>query len=65
MASKTIKISGRKKRIGNDSRNSSELTDATPAEKPVSLHPLEFEEAVKGLLKTRPRADKVRSPEKR
>lgn len=24
-----------------------------PAEKPVSLHPLEFEEAVKGLLSTK------------
>ncbi len=59
MASKTIKTSGRKERIGNDSRNSSELTDATPAEKPVSLHPLEFEEAVEGLFKVKPDRGKL------
>jgi hypothetical protein len=25
-----------------------------PAEKPISLHPLKFEEAVEGLLRTKP-----------
>ena len=54
MASKTIKSSGRKKRIGNESRDSSDSTGATPAEKPVSLHPLEFEEAVEGLFRVKP-----------
>ena len=35
-----------------------------PAEKPISLKPLEFEEAVKGLLKVRPgsRKDNLRAP---
>ncbi len=32
-----------------------------PAEKPVSLRPLKFEEAVAGLLRTRPLVGKVRS----
>ena len=31
-----------------------------PAEKPVSLHPLKFEEAVRGLLRVRPRTGKDR-----
>lgn len=35
----------KKARKGSDS-------DVSPAEKPVSLHPLEFEKAVRGLLKT-------------
>ena len=30
------------------------LEDQKPAEKPVSLHPLKFEEAVKDLLKVKP-----------
>ena len=30
-----------------------------PAEKPVSLHPLKFEEAVRGLLKVRPSSTRV------
>ena len=30
-----------------------------PAEKPVSLHPLKFEEAVRGLLLVKPSAEKL------
>ena len=39
-------------------------SDAKPAEKPISLKPLDFEEAVKGLLKVKPesRKDNLNDP---
>ncbi len=35
-----------------------------PAEKPVSLHPLKFEEAVEGLLKVDPEKIEKKKPKK-
>lgn len=36
-----------------------------PAEKPISLKPLEFEEAVEGLLKVKPDSGNREAPKKR
>lgn len=38
---------------------------SAPAEKPISLRPLEFEEAVRGLLKVKPDTTKSESTCKR
>lgn len=40
----------RRRRTRSDSRDSE---SPKPAEKPVSLHPLEFEDAVKGLFQVK------------
>lgn len=54
----------------SDSKESKEsktiVEDARqPAEKPISLRPLEFEEAVKGLLQVKPSATKLELTRKR
>lgn len=44
----------RTKRAASASSASAASRPSSPAEKPVSLAPLEFEEALKGLLKVKP-----------
>lgn len=47
-------VGGRKRSPAQDIVGNADDEPRKPAEKPVSLRPLEFEEAVRGLLRVRP-----------
>lgn len=49
----------------SDNKSKDGLHSKITSEKPVSLHPLDFDEALKALLVTPPPIEKKRKPKKR
>ena len=54
-----MKDNGKSERLGAKGEQPVDKFAEKSAEKPVSLHPLGFEEAVKGLLRTKPVGEKA------